>query len=57
MITATGDKTLAFKLEIQCAQNDSGETDAAGGGRFLEKLRIAADDFRQSDAGDCVEEQ
>jgi hypothetical protein len=46
MITATGDKTLAFKLEIECAQNDSGESDAAGRGRFLKKLRIAADDIR-----------
>jgi hypothetical protein len=46
MITATGDKTPAFKLEIQCAQNDSGESDAAGRGRFLKKLRIAADDIR-----------
>jgi hypothetical protein len=26
-------------------------------GRFLKKLRIAAYDFSQSDAGDCVEEQ
>jgi hypothetical protein len=54
MTTAGGDKTTVFEFENPVRSAIMGR-DAGGGGRFLEKLRTAADDVRQSDAGDCFE--